>query len=489
MKSGIVKNTIILIVTSMIIRILSLVNRIILTRLLGNEGISLYVITLPSLSLFMTISGFSLNIATTKVFAENSVTGKYSEKKILSSAITIGLVAAALTIVILLIFLRPLVFNGLKQKNAYFPILSCIFFLPLIALNNIFRGYFNGKNRITVSAAATLIEQVSRITVAIILLYLFLPYGLIVAVSMAILAMGMGEAISLGFILLMIKKNKPRHSETEDKPIKAILKITVPTTASRLVGNFTYFLEPIIYTAALTIIGFSTKDILYRYSAITAYGIPLITLCSFVSTSIATVIIPNITKSYASGKIREVNYYIKKSCLLSFVPGILVSILITAYAREYMMLIYRTDIGSDYAEKLGALFILFYLQAPINAVMQAVGRAKTLFHISLFTNIIKLILIFSLAFIPRITYDSLIIAMLINTFLSTSLVYFCLKNTFKFKFYFTEILNIIILTGLSVLSLHILKAGISHYLLNTVILTLLFYIYCKVLKITSFNNE
>ncbi|MCK9537389.1 MAG: oligosaccharide flippase family protein, partial [Bacilli bacterium] len=73
MKSGIVKNTIILIVTSMIIRILSLVNRIILTRLLGNEGISLYVITLPSLSLFMTISGFSLNIATTKVFAENSV--------------------------------------------------------------------------------------------------------------------------------------------------------------------------------------------------------------------------------------------------------------------------------------------------------------------------------------------------------------------------------------------------------------------------------
>ena len=47
MKDGIVKNTIILIATSMIIRVLSLVNRIVLTRLLGEEGIALYVITLP----------------------------------------------------------------------------------------------------------------------------------------------------------------------------------------------------------------------------------------------------------------------------------------------------------------------------------------------------------------------------------------------------------------------------------------------------------
>jgi len=489
MENKIVKNTIILIISSMIIRILSLANRIILTRLLGNDGISLYVITLPSLSLFMSIAGFSLNIATSKVIAENSVTKKYSEKKILTGAVIIGLIAAAATIIILLIILKPLVYSGLKQENALYPILACVFFLPLIALNNVYRGYFNGKNRINISAYATVIEQISRIIVSIVLLYVFLPYGLIVAVSMAILAMGIGEIISLGYVLIMIKKDKPQAITNANQPTKALLKITVPTTASRLVGNFTFFLEPIIYTAALSLIGLSSKDILYRYSAITAYAIPLITLCSFVSTSIATAVIPNISRSYAAGNIDQVNYYIKKSCLLSIVPGILVSVLITTYARDYMMLVYRTEIGADYVEKIGAFFILFYLLAPLGAIMQAVGRAKTLFRYSLITNIIKLALIFGLTFIPWISFDSLLIAMLINTFMATALLYFYLKNTFKFKFYFGEIFNIVLLIVLTVLSLHILKAGISNYLLNTVILSFLFWGYTRLLKIASLRNK
>lgn len=90
MKNTLVKNTLILIITSLIIRLLSLFNRIILTRLLGNEGISLYVISLPSIMLFMSIAGFSLNLVLAKIIAENQVTKKYSDKNILKKAILIG---------------------------------------------------------------------------------------------------------------------------------------------------------------------------------------------------------------------------------------------------------------------------------------------------------------------------------------------------------------------------------------------------------------
>jgi hypothetical protein len=68
----------ILIITSLIIRLLSLFNRIILTRLLGNDGINLYVISLPSIMLYMSVAGFSLNTALSKVIAENTVTNKDS---------------------------------------------------------------------------------------------------------------------------------------------------------------------------------------------------------------------------------------------------------------------------------------------------------------------------------------------------------------------------------------------------------------------------
>ena len=190
MKNELVKNTIILIITSLIVRLLSLFNRIILTRLLGNEGISLYVISLPSIMLFMTVAGFSINIVLAKIVSENEVTKKYSDKQIIKKAIIIGIITSLITAIILLIAIKPLVYICLKQEKTFYPILACIIFLPLVAMNNVVRGYFNGKNKINISAYANLVEQVSRIIISTILLYIFLPYGIIISVTIAILSMG-----------------------------------------------------------------------------------------------------------------------------------------------------------------------------------------------------------------------------------------------------------------------------------------------------------
>ncbi|MFA7435372.1 MAG: oligosaccharide flippase family protein [Bacilli bacterium] len=491
MKNTLVKNTLILIITSLIVRLLSLFNRIVLTRLLGNEGISLYVISLPSIMLFMSIAGFSLNLVLSKIVSENQVTKKYSDKAILKNAILIGFVTSLITALILIIVIKPLVYVGLKQEKTFYPILSCIIFLPLVALNNIIRGYYNGKNQINISAYANLIEQVSRILVGTLFLYIFLPYGLIISVTMAIIAMGIGEFISLIYSLVILKRKKVDViSKINDiSPKKDIIRIGLPTTLSRLVGNFSLFLEPIIYTLALSILAFSSDDILYKYSAVTAYAIPLITLCSFISQSIATAVIPNISKANASNNTNEINYYIKKSCILSIIPGILVSILITVYGYEYMSLVYNTDIGANYVTSLGALFIVYYIHSPLMAIMQALGRQKFLFKFNIIISIIKLILIFGLSFINFISFNSLILATLLVTIISTMYIFFYLKNTYKFKFFFNENFNFILLTVLTILSLIILKAGIKNYLLNSFILSILFIIYAKILKITSFRNK
>lgn len=490
MKNVLVKNTIILIITSLIIRLLSLANRIILTRLLGNEGISLYVIILPSIMLFMSIAGFSLNTSLSKVIAENVVTKKYSEKKILASAITIGFFSTAVTSLILVLILKPLVNNGLRQKEAYYPILSCLLFLPLVMLNNVFRGYFNGKNRINTTAYANLIEQSSRIAFGTLFLFLFHPLGLVSAVTMTIVAMGVGELISLIFIIVKIYRTKDKILiESTNEPARAILGIAAPTTFSRLLGNLTEFFEPIIYTLALTKIGFDSKEILYKYSAITAYALPLITLCSFLSQSIATAIIPNISSSNASGRTDEVIHYIKKSCLLSFVPGILVTILLSSYAYEYMRLVYDTDIGASYVINLSVFFIFYYLLSPLWAIMQAIGKAKLLFRFNLVLDIIKIALIYFLTFVPWISYNSLIVVLLANTIVTTLALYFYLKNLYRFSFHWSEILKVAILTVSTYLFLKILKAGIPNYLLNTFLVSLFFLILSKLLKITSLHNK
>ncbi|NLD26273.1 MAG: hypothetical protein GX661_02810, partial [Acholeplasmataceae bacterium] len=340
-----------------------------------------------------------------------------------------------------------------------------------------------------VSAIANLIEQVTRIGVGIIFLYLFLPYGLITSVSMSVLSMGVGELISLVYIIIKIRKCKPVNPVTNASPNRAIIEMALPSTFSRLVGNLTEFLEPIIYTAALSLLGFTSTEILFHYSSITAYALPLITMCSFISQSIATSIIPNISLSNALGKNNEIIYYIKKSLLLSLVPGILVTILLLNYSYEYMNLVYKTEIGADYATRLGLFFIFYYLLSPLWAIMQALGRTRFLFRLNLISSIIKLALIFGLSFLPGIGPSSLILTLLLNTIACSLILYFYLANRLRFRFHRPEIIKLFILSIASVLVLEILKAGISHYLLNTIILTLIFILLFKVLKVTDLHNE
>ncbi|MDD3999895.1 MAG: oligosaccharide flippase family protein [Bacilli bacterium] len=490
MKNTLVKNTLILIITSLIIRILSLVNRIFLTRLLGMEGISLYVIVLPSIMLFMSIAGFSLNTSLSKIVSENLVTKKYSEKKIITTAVTIGFTTTAITSLVVILIIKPLVNQGLRQSEAFYPILSCLLFLPLVMLNNILRGYFNGRNKINISAYANLIEQISRILTGIIFLLIFHPYGLIVSVTMTIIAMGVGELISLIFTIIKIKNFKNKLIiDSKNDPKKSILSIAVPTTFSRLLGNLCEFFEPILYTAALIKIGFNSKEILYKYSAITAYALPLITLSSFLSQSIATSIIPNISHSNAQGKTDEVVHYIKKSLLLSFVPGILVTLMLSNYGLEYMQLIYGTDIGANYVQNLSIFFIFYYLLSPLWAIMQAIGKSKFLLKMNFIFDVFKLTLVYFLTFIPWISYHSLMVVLLANTVIASMVIYFYLKNKFHFRFQKTEILKILILAIASFLFLEILKAGINNYLLNTLIISIFFLILARILKVTSLNNK
>ena len=485
LKNSLVRNTIILIICSLLVKGLSLFNRIVLTRLLGNDGISLYIIALPSVMLFMSIAGFSLNIALAKIVSENLITKKYSNKTILKKSLFIGIISSLVATTILLLIIKPLTTEWLKQENTFYPIISIIIFLPFIVCNNIMRGYYNGINKVNISAYANVIEQVARIAFSTLILILLSKYGIVFSVTMAIFSMGIGEIISLIYEIVLLKKNII-HVKGESSPTKEILSIAFPTTASRLITSFTTFLEPIIFTLALTLTGYSKNNIIYKYSEVNAYAIPLITMFSFVSTSIATSIIPSISQNYADKKYDIVRNLIEKSLLFSILPGILITSILFNFSEEYMQLIFGTNIGSNYVKLFIFPFLLFYIEPPIISILQAIGKSKQLFIFSIISNIIKLTLIFSLTFINKIFYHSLIIAMVLNSVLVTLTTLFYLKNIINLKFKSQKLISIIILIILILTTTYLLKLKINNFIIASIISGILSIIYIKILKLIDF---
>ena len=71
MKDKFIKSTIILIIGGFITKLLGLFIKIIMTRTIGIEGISLYMLILPTFSLAMTITNLSMPIAVSKLISED----------------------------------------------------------------------------------------------------------------------------------------------------------------------------------------------------------------------------------------------------------------------------------------------------------------------------------------------------------------------------------------------------------------------------------
>lgn len=473
-KNSLVKNTMILIIGNMFIKMLALSNRIILTRLLGNEGISLYMITLPSIMLFISIGGLSINIAVTKLTAEKQDTSiiKRSLKIIIFSSIAVGLV--------LLILAKTISYTLLKQPQVYIPILISVPLITLSAINSVYRGYYNGLKKVSITTASILIEQITRISASIILLLMFINKGIIFAVSISIFAMIIGEICSIIFVLIKLRKYKIYKYNNING--KEILNIAIPITATRLMGNITYFLEPIIFTFSLSILNYNNNDILYLYSETTAYTIPLITMFSFLSYALASAIIPYVATAHKN----EVPRYITKSIFFSIIPSIPITLILYLYADEFMYLIYNTNIGSQNVSKYCIFFILYYIQSPLISIMQATNQSKKLVVITGISDVLKLLLLF---FLPFITKDGLIIAFIIPSTIITITLYFILKRKYNFKFTPNEFNNFLILSIVTIASALILKVGNINYLLSSILIIIVFLLSTKILNILSFNDE
>ena len=76
MKEKFIKSTIILIIGGLLTKILGMVIRIVTTRIIGLEGIGLYMLVMPTYGLFITIATLSLPIAISKLVSENTRNNK-----------------------------------------------------------------------------------------------------------------------------------------------------------------------------------------------------------------------------------------------------------------------------------------------------------------------------------------------------------------------------------------------------------------------------
>jgi len=414
--------TFILMLGGLITKILGFLIRIIYTRMVGNEAISLYSLVMPTYSLLLTIATLSLPIVISKLISEH----KTKSIKILSNATIITLLLNIIVIIIIYITKDFIANTLLNEPRASVLLISMALTFPFVSISSILKGYFYGKQKMLPHSISNIIEQLVRIALIFLIIPKLVDKGVVYSVVGLILISIASELSSIITFLLFAPK-KFKIAKQDLKPdintTKEILSVSLPTVSSRLIGNIGFFFEPIILTNLLLLNGYSMNYILNEYGAYNAYSISLLAMPSFFIQAISSSLLPEISKFYYEKNIPMVKRRFKQALILSFIVGLIFSTTIYIFRDYLLTTLYNTTNGSNYIKILAPFFVLFYLEGPLQSVLQAVGKAKICMYITLTAIIIKLVTM-SILSLCNIGMYSLVIAEIIDIII---IVLLCFK--------------------------------------------------------------
>ena len=425
MKSKFIKSTIVLIIGGAITKIMAMVIKIFLTRSIGDDGIGLYMLVMPTFTLFITLCSLSLSTSISKLIAS-----KINSKKVVLPLIPISLLYNFLLMIILII-MAPFIANKLLNNPlTYYPIMGIGFTLPFICLSGILKGYFYGKENMMPYVISNIIEQIVRLLFIILVIPKLIKFGINIAVLAVVLINIFSEFSSIICLILFLpsKKIELKNFKMDKNIFKDILNISLSATGSRLIGSLSYFLEPIILTFILLKVGYTSGKITYEYGIITGYVFPLLLIPSFFTMAISTSLLPVISAGHANRNYNYTKNKLKQAIMMSLSIGIVATIIFMLFPKELLQFIYNTNLGINYVRILAPLFLVHYIQAPLTSYLQAVNMAKEAMMGTLVGAIIKNILLIILPI--YIGMWGFVISTIINIFYVTIQHIYYTKKSF-----------------------------------------------------------
>lgn len=496
------QGTLILIAAGMITRFLGFINRIVVARLIGEEGVGLYMMALPTFFLVITLTQLGLPVAISKRIAEAQARTDYAKIKqiLIVSLVITGLSSIVFTV--LMVIATPFVATRLlTDERTLYPLLAISPIIPIIAISSVLRGYFQGKQNMKPQSYAQVIEQIVRITCVAFFVKLLLPYGLEFAAAGAMFSIIIGELVSLLYMLQMFKRKKRLKLRTRffsylsasKDTVRELFSIALPSTGSRFIASISHFLEPILVAQSLAIAGVSSTLATKQYGELTGYVLPLLFLPTFITNSLSIALVPSISEAEATKNTQLIHYRIHQSIRISFASGAIATIVLSLFSVPILTYMYGTAEASKFVLLMAPFFILLYIQSPLQAALQALDLAKAAMWNSLIGAFCKLGALVFLASNPNFGIMGVAIAISLSVVLITLLHLASLYKAIGFGIPLKDILKMIALIlltwGTGQLIKGIYEQTNAGLILFIILLGLLVFIYILFLFLLRFITK
>ena len=384
------KGTVILTIAGFVVKVIGSLNWIFVSRILGGEGIGLYQMAFPIYFFAMTVSQAGVPVAISIITAERvALKDIYGAKRVFHISMAFMLVSGLIFSLLTYFSAGWLIdYQFIRDPRAYKAVVvlaPTVFFVTLLASS---RGYLQGWQRMTPTAASQIVEQIFRVITMILLAYLLLPWGLDYAAAGASLGALAGAVTGLMVLVYYhwrldrdIERDYGHVAPLPDVPqertwkiIKRIFQLSLPVSASSLMLPVVSNLDLMIVPQRLEVAGYSVNQATELFGYLTGMAVPLVNLACIITASMAMSIVPVISEARALRNKQKIYDTTSMSVRISNIVCFPAFVIVFVLATPISSLIYNAP-GAGPAVMISAVsIVLLGLHQVSTAILQGLGH-------------------------------------------------------------------------------------------------------------------
>ncbi|NLY83716.1 MAG: polysaccharide biosynthesis protein [Acholeplasmataceae bacterium] len=410
------KGTLILTISSVVVKVIGSLNWIILSRVMGGEGIGLYQMGFPIYLMAITVSSAGIPVAISIITAEKLAQKDYR------GAQRVFYISLRLLFVTGLVFSSALLFgagwliehNWIRDGRAYYSIIAlapAVFFVTFLSS---FRGYLQGWQIMTPTAASEIVEQLTRVVTMIFFASLFLPRGLAYAAGGASMGAGVGAFCGLlvlcWFYVRLKKQFKAEierqvvavSQETAWQVIKRLVRLALPVSLSSLMLPVVANLDLLIVPARLETAGFSVSGATEMFGYLTGMAVPLVNLSTILTASLAISLVPAISESRITGDKAGIKTKLETAFSVTSIITIPCMVGLFLLAQKVAAMIYNAPNAAPAIKTMSTAIFMLGLHQVSTGILQGLGRTVIPVINMAAAAAVKVILSWTLTAIPAL---------------------------------------------------------------------------------------
>lgn len=436
--------TIILTATGFLSRVIGFFYRIYLSRLFGEEGMGIYQLLNPVLSLSFALTGAGYQTAISKLVAEQTAIEKRPSFRPLAVGLSISLPLSLLCSLAVYRFADPIAVVLLQEPRTASMLRILAFSIPLGAVHACANGYFYGIKKAGVPAASQLLEQTVRVACVYIVSARSLAAGQLPSISVAVFGLTAGEFFSMLLSLTaacrcfagrflpdkgLVVSGMGRLRQDPGGLYGKLLAMAIPLTANRIVLNLLQSIESVSIPARLRIYGYDNVTALSVYGVLTGMAMPFIFFPNALTSSVAILLLPVISESYALGDMAAVKRATARTVKYCGLMGLFCMLVFVLFGRWAGTALFDSPLAGYFITTLGFICPFLYLDTTLSSILQGLGMSGHIFLMNVVCLLIRLAFVF-LA-VPRFGITGYLWGLLSSQLALMVLYSLCLKGFMK----------------------------------------------------------